>query len=383
MILEAISSQTQNSQLLAVRPAGIRLVSGRAAVLAMHGALVDLSARCGQTGAMDYLAYFLSVPATAEKIPHLILFTSARTPASSGVSVPALEAAVLVHEYQKLGFGLGVFVGDDMAGERSVIAPPGLRGKTIALAAQELMSKGAQMVLLSYKDRLPQRDELSLGDERKKGRWAWSRITRDMALHLPLEGTLDATLATLGKHTRRNLRTYRRRAESGLNCTFIPEAELKEVEFLAFNRACAYPAPEELALWRYNSLQNLPGRLFAGLRAGNGDWLSLVAGRTHHGSTKVDWQLNRDGFPSYSLSTVLRAYLLEYEIDRGTRELCFEGGTPHSMRHSFVPQTVSDLIVLRRGVRAFLLRRYAHSYLPETNFLAQTLSNASLRWQPW
>ena len=362
---------------------GTRLIRGREAILGLHGALVELCARCGQTGAMDYLEYFLSVPNTAAKRPHLVLLSAA---AEDGREL--LTGAVLMQEYTMAGVGLKVYVSDDVAGERTVVAPAGSRTRAAAMAAEWMMREaGARVVLLSYKEDEPlcAGDAAGLGLEgthQRGGRWLWARREREMTRHLPLLDSTEATFAMLGKHTRRNLRYYRRRAEADLGCRFVPEVELGREEFLAILRACSYPVPARMALWRYRALEGLPGRLFAGVRAANGDWLSLIAGRRHHGVTEIDWQVNRAGLPGYSLSTVMRAYLLEDEIARGTRELYFEGGTPHSMRHSFLTHRVKDLIVMRQSLPALLLRRFARRLLPETNFLAQTMAEPGLEWRP-
>jgi hypothetical protein len=43
------------------------LLRGRAQILRMQAVLISLSALCGQTGAMDYLEYFLTGPENLKK----------------------------------------------------------------------------------------------------------------------------------------------------------------------------------------------------------------------------------------------------------------------------------------------------------------------------
>src|ERR1035438_4053551 len=100
----------------------------------------------------------------------------------------------------------------------------------------------------------------------------------------------------------------------------------------------------------------LVNRVFCGVRAADGRWLSLVGGRRRPGAVALDWQMNLAGLQRYSLCTAMRAFLLEYEIAQGTRRVFFEGGTPHSMRHSFACTDVVDIIVQRRSASAWLLR---------------------------
>src|SRR5262249_55127462 len=161
--------------------------------------------------------------------------------------------------------------------------------------------------------------------------------------------TYDETLAQMGKHTRRNLRYYRRRAEAEIGCEFVVSPPLTLDDYFAANRASSYPVTEEIVRWRFDSLSWLPGCVWLGMKDKDGNWLSLIAGRNHHGITEIDWQINRAGLSDYSLSTVMRSYLLEYEIGRGTKCLHFEGGTPHSIRNTLGREKVVDLMVMRRS----------------------------------
>jgi hypothetical protein len=136
---------------------------------------------------------------------------------------------------------------------------------------------------------------------------------------------------------------------------------------------------DALARWRYDAIHSAPGMLFAGVRAKNGRWLSLIGGRRHMQVTEIDCQMNLAGLPRYSLSTVMRSYLLEHEVALGTRRLAFTGGTPHSMRHSLVPVEAVDVIALRRSASARMLRTFARWIFPEQNFLGQALQDGHLR----
>jgi hypothetical protein len=77
---------------------------------------------------------------------------------------------------------------------------------------------------------------------------------------------------------------------------------------------------------------------------------------------------------------VLRSYLLEHEIYRGTRLLTFNGGTPHTMGDSLDPVNVLDVIAVRPGLRGRLLQAFAHRLLPRSNFLGRALEDSSLAW---
>ncbi len=107
-------------------------------------------------------------------------------------------------------------------------------------------------------------------------------------------------------------------------------------------------------------------------------WLSLVGILRCNGTTEVVWQMNRAGMPRYSLSTAMRFYLLQHEIALGVKKLESEGGTPHTMRHSFVCAPVVDRLVLRRSLRGWLLRRLANKLLPEKNVIREALQDGEL-----
>ena len=184
----------------------------------------------------------------------------------------------------------------------------------------------------------------------------------------------------MGKHTRRNLRYYRRRLETEVGAVFVPSVAMGRDEFLEINRMSINPFPEALAMWRYDAIQRTPDSMVAGVKARDGRWLSLIGGRRYLQLAEISWQMNLAGLPRYSLSTVMRSYLLEHEIGLGTKKLTFIGGTPHSMRHSFTNVDAVDVIVQRRSVNAWLLRRLSRWIFPEKNFLGQTLRDKNVRW---
>jgi hypothetical protein len=195
---------------------------------------------------------------------------------------------------------------------------------------------------------------------------------------------LEATLANLGASTRRNLRRYRVRAEADLGQQVIDHPELTLDEFLRFNRTSTHRVPKQQAAWRHKRCQSRsPGGLFLGLRAASGDWLSLVGGCIHDGSTHVEWQMNRADLPSYSLGTVMRAHLIEREVERGTKRLYFIGGTSHSMRSGFVAHDVVDLVVLRPVLPQWMVRLIVSPMAKQGSHMGRLLAENGLKWHPW
>ncbi len=354
------------------------VVRGHEAVLKWREQLVELSQRCDQSGAMDHLEYYLGRRAFARKRPTLVLNVC------KGVNRPdRLESAVLLYEQLVFGVASGLYSADYHGGIRTVIAPAELRARTAFAAGARLVQEGALLVHVSYEG---EQCPTQVDGDRSAGRWRtvrWAGIPRPISGYLPLESSFDATLANMGKHTRRNLRYYRRRAEAELGVEFVPRVEMSLEDFLEANQSSLNLVPDEVATDRYRSMGRLKRPLFCGVRDSSGRWLSLIGGRRHEGTTEIVWQINRSGLPRYSISTVMRAYLLEHEIAEGTARLAFEGGTLHSIKHAFVTSSVIDILMHPKAVRTWAVRQLAKRTFPERSFLRDALTNPDLVWSDW
>jgi hypothetical protein len=152
-------------------------------------------------------------------------------------------------------------------------------------------------------------------------------------------------------------------------------------QLMELNHASTHPVTQPILERRYETLKAMEGFFCVGLKQIGGQWISLLGGRRHHDVTEIDWQMNREGLAKYSVGTVIRSYLIEYEIAIGTDKLLFEGGTPHTMRHSFLSEEAMDIVVMNRSLFVFLLRRFARWLRPEKNFLLQTLLSPAVKWQ--
>lgn len=366
----------------AVAAPSVRLVRGREAVKATQGMLVELSRRTGQSGAMDWLDFFITSPDSLEKMPYVLLVGGRfdrRSSQDDFAHVGAVRAddvlgAVLIYEYQFAGLGTKVFSTDDFSGVRTVIAPEEDRLEVAHAAAGMLMRMGALTVLISADAGLGSRVRWA---STNPGPYRATMRTRVVPRYLPLQRTLNQTLATLGDDTRRNFRRYRRRATAELGAEFVPRVEMGRTEFMEFNRNSTNPVSEAVTEWRYTLLERTRqsnGTLFSGMRDSNGRWLSLIGGRRHGDTTEIDWQMNLAGLPRQSLCTVMRSYLMEHEIARGTTKLVLQGGTPHPMRFSFANAETTDLLVVKRwSPRVWVLRKFSRWIFPEKNFLGAAL----------
>jgi hypothetical protein len=359
-------------------PADAAILRGRDAILGLHGMLVQLSARCEQFGAMDDLEYFLSRPKFANKIPCLVLFCPTYPPRSSG----EIDAAILLYEYQVAGIGCRVFVADYHGGDRTVIAPPPFRAQVASRGCAALLSRGALAVQLTYQADPDRAEEFSVPSAAKSG-WRRASTVRRMHGYVPLEDSYDATLASFGKHTRRNLRASRRHAQKAVAYTFVVDPVLTREEFLSFNRISTYPVPDELAAWRYDALKLISDRLFLGVRGSTGEWLSIIGGRRHRNGTFVEWQMNRADMGSLSPGTLMRSHLIEHEVERGNKRLYLVGGTSHSMKYAFGSEHFVDFVAVRGILPAFLLRHFARPLMSEKTFFVQAFADPKPNWQSW
>ena len=359
------------------------VLRGRAAILRIQPVLVRLSSLCEQTGAMDYLEYFLTGPDNLKKIPYLVLVGKRSNSNLAELRAEDLKGAVLVYEYKVLGMPSRVFTTSDFNGSRAVIALPAERTKISASVGRYLMAHGAQVVMLSYagegNEKWSECFDGSVAGDKKR---LWTTQTREVGATIVLEKTPDETLAAMGKHTRRNLRYYRRKAEAELGCTFEGDVKtvLNKAQLIELNAASTHPVSEVVLERRYRTMKELDGLFCVGVKTPDGQWMGLLGGRRHHGVSEIDWQMNRGGLEKYSVGTVIRAYLIEHEIEIGTDRLFFEGGTPHSMRNAFISEKAVDIVVAQRSLFVSLLRRLAH-WSPPKNFLLQTLVDSALRWE--
>ena len=356
------------------RQACVLMVRGQKNILALQALLVRFSESCGQAGTMQDLPYFLQKPGLLKRVPYLCL-VSKRAVRSPGEMVPAdLLGALFLLEYRILKLRTQAFATNDRSGRGALLALPQDRLNVAAAACEALLAGGANVVMLSFagdewsNPQSPRFRRLSSG----RGKVMWSMRSRLQPAYLTLCPTLDETLATLGQKTRSNMRYYRRRAETLLGATFVPEVRANIDDLVRFNRDCMYPASKSTVRWRMSVHSSLSDPFLMGLTDAHGQWLSIVAGRRFGETSEVLWQMNHAAYPAHSLGTVMRSFCMEHELQ-------VEGGTSHSMHHSFVQEEVLDVVVVRSRSQA-VLRTLAARYVPRDNSLAEMLKSDTLEW---
>jgi hypothetical protein len=175
---------------------------------------------------------------------------------------------------------------------------------------------------------------------------------------LSLADTYERFLGGLGSATRHNFRYYRRRFE---------QAGHRFIQHLSQDELCSAtvglaPKSKFTSQWQprvirrgLNMVAATRRPLAVGLRHHNGEWLSVIGGWYRSNGAVLNFQCNNEfDFGSDSLSTVLRAYLIELLIRQGVNELVIWGGTgpPLSRYVSYFPSVGVHLDVPTYSWRA-------------------------------
>jgi len=275
----------------------------------------------------------------------------------------ALYGAALLHGRTKFWLPTGVLKAGHLCGRGAAIARSADRPAVLEIAARVLIRNllaHTVAIRLLRCDLDGTRDEVPA--QEVDGRW----LLRETRSCISLEGGMEGLMSRLSYKMRRNLGYYRRRAEKELACVFIPQLSPTQsrqaVEVL--HRRTDYPIPTALALRYEAALRETPNSFAMGLHDGAGNWLSFLAGWRGEDAIYVEWQLNSMGHDTASLSTVMRAYCLEHETNRGTSQVIFIGGTTTAWSRACVPQICGDLLVVRNGFVGIVTRALARWLRP-------------------
>ncbi len=360
----------------------VDVLRGTTKVVEQSSLLEGLAERCGQVGAMHWLEHFLTVPTFRGRTPYLLLGVDADSIANP--STDDLRWAVLMYEFSVFGFGLRAFSTDDISGLRTVIAPAGERHMAVTAAANALMERDAQIAMVSFTEEASEGEYALQADISCR----WAVRERAVANTLPTRESYEATLMSLGKATRFNMRYYRRRLARRITCELVSDARglFNDEQIDKMNAESLNPFTKELAKLQFESTGCLRGGFLLLLRSTAGEWLGVIGGWRQNGTTVLLWQMNRAGFKRDSLGTVMRAYFVEHEVERGAEKIMFYGGTPNSIQNSFMQSKVVDLVVVRKSLHARLLCRLAavfakpHWWMKSTNFVARAVSSDPMVW---
>ena len=305
-----------------------------------------LRCKCGQ--ADDHLTsldYFLSWAAVRGERPAAFLMMRAGQ----------LWGVALLSFRQKLGVPLGLVKAGNSCGQGAAIASSENRIAVMEVAARVLLSRPlAHTVILSlWTQQFAPNSRKAVAGVR--GQW----LFREARVRLDLSGGLEATMNRVGYKMRRNLRYYRRRAETDYGCQFLSDLDSEQrrqaVDAL-FDKG-VFHGDARRGRQIHAALQATPGRFAMGLQGKDGEWLSYITGWRDSAGTHIDWQRSRDDYKGASLSTVMRAYLLEHEVERQSAAIHFVGGTSPFWSRVCEPSVYGDLFATRKGMFGDLAKR--------------------------
>ena len=218
------------------------------------------------------------------------------------------------------GFPTGYAVAGDYSGRGALLALPDDRAAVAQAAIAALTRHGIHSLHLRLSPALESHPELE--------GFAFQHL-RDTVPgdHLRLAPTYEDFLGSLGKHTRRNIRHYTRRAQE-VGFSFSSDVPVSEyvTGVRALNRLTAFPITERRIARDLRLVQRFGGGHFA-LRNAAGEIIAALCGFSQNNCFYLLSQVNHAGMAHHSLSIVLRGHTIEHLIAAGHTDLQFMGGT--------------------------------------------------------
>jgi Acetyltransferase (GNAT) domain len=222
------------------------------------------------------------------------------------------------------GIPTGYAVAGDAVGRGSLLCRPEHQELVIAAAARYMLASRVHSLHL----RVAPTQASPVALKPPHARQFAGTIPGD---RIALPANYDEFLADLGKHTRRNIRYYTRRAEAA-GLSFCPQITASEYDQAVqrLNRVVAFPHPVR-HLQRDNRLLEMHQTSRFALRDASGEIVAALCGFSTAGRFHLLTQLNDPRLASLSLSLVLRGFTIEYLIATGHTELQFMGGSSLSL----------------------------------------------------
>jgi hypothetical protein len=274
-----------------------------------------------------------------------------------------IVAALYGRERRVLGIRTGMVQFGDYYGEGAVIAQGSFKAAAVAWAALNVLKlPWIHSVRASFK--VEDQNEIATVQSMIERAEVKARMLPETVQHiLPLKNTFDAFLATLGSHTRRNLRVYRRRVEQK-GWKFVPRLGPEEVAS-ALKSLEQHQGKHKSSAHYLNCcqavLKAVPGAFHAGICTDTGEWASLASGWLRNERYFMLVQLNDTRYSKDSISTVMRSYLIENLIGSGVEAINFVAGCSELLRNFCTPQLCAHHLFEKRGplsmVRDFIAPR--------------------------
>lgn len=330
------------------------LLIGVEQILSIKQELEQLRLRCHQQDDVTTdIDYFLTSKDPQNRRPIVVIFRAES----------ALVAAAFFHQVCFVGVGSGLACAGDPMGDGLLIAPAQERETFLRCAIEELVNvqKKFHTVRLRVKTSRP---SLLVDFEAPGLRHKF--IERTVQHRLVLTETYEEMLASFGLRTRRSLRAKRRQLENNLRPDFFPGIAAEE----AFEAMCFLRAKSSMparSMWYFEGLRKMlhtrEDAFAMGLRSKDGTWLSVLSGWRRNGTTYIDVQLNHSTYMRESLSAVMRAFLLEYEISVGQKYIVFVGGCSALLERYCSPrEAFADLVVTRSSLSGWLFKKAVETF---------------------
>ena len=245
-----------------------------------------------------------------------------------------LVGVVYTEELLFAGRATGWVFGGDRMGRGLVLAAPEREAEVIATACEYLLANGVHALRLWW--RSTGNEILPVLQLQRPGLQVWCKSEiRPEGDWLHLDGSYESFLHSLGPHTRRNLRNYRRRAEEQ-GYRFVPEISLAAYESAAHALNQYAGSPETLeheqrdhrffAQFRNQFGSQFGPPVLAALAAPDGRFVSVLAGVRAGNHLHLLSQFNDESLDGFSPSLVLRGYLIEQLIAQGIASIHFVNG---------------------------------------------------------
>ncbi len=241
-----------------------------------------------------------------------------------------LVGVVYTEELLFAGRPTGWAFGGDRMGRGLVLAAPEREAEVIATACEYLLSHHVHALRLWW--RSTGNEILPILHLHRPGLQVWCKSEmRPQGDWLQLASSYESFLHSLGAHTRRNLRCYRRRAEDE-GYRFVPALSLDayKAAAAALNHRAQSPETREHEQRDhrfFSHFGNQPGgRVLAGLAAPDGRLVSVLAGVRAGDHLHLLSQFNDESIQHFSPSLVLRGYLIERLIEQGVASIHFVNG---------------------------------------------------------
>lgn len=204
---------------------------------------------------------------------------------------------------------------------------------------------------------VPEQAAENLPTRQTLARWIVVRNPSPAREILPLASTDEATLANLGRHTRRNLRAARKHAAAfGFSFeVYARKSLLTDVERAELAGKTKPLGLRISEITRFEAYVDRTGRPFRSVvRDADGTIISYCCGYLGTpNAAYLLYQLNNSTYHPIGPALLHRSLLLPWLIGQGCKEIVFVHGCIGVLAHACLPQHLEEVWFMRRSIRAY------------------------------